>query len=146
MVTKYHYFLWKCRWKKMLLQNWFQGGVFGKFCRYMLSIQERFLIKSWLWWRVYGRCFLALDSNAVGYKPWCTLLMVFCYQNCSDILWEKIVSSDWEKLLKFEAEGQEFENFLNFFFLTVGQNNLVTKYDCSTLCFAFTLGLLLLSL
>ena len=25
--------------------------------------------------------------------------MVFCYQNCS---------SDWEKLLKFEAEGQEF--------------------------------------
>ena len=57
----------------------------------MLSIQERFLIKSWLWWRVYGRCFLALDSNAVGYKPWCTLLMVFCYQNCSDLLWEKIV-------------------------------------------------------
>ena len=31
--------------------------------------------------------------------------MVFCYQNCSDLLWEKIVlSSDREKLLKFEAE------------------------------------------
>ena len=34
--------------------------------------------------------------------------MVFCYQNCSDLLWEKNCSSDWEKLLKFEAEGREF--------------------------------------
>ena len=38
--------------------------------------------------------------------------MVFCYQNCSDLLWEKKWSSDWEKLLKFEAEGQEFANIL----------------------------------
>ena len=38
------------------------------------------------------------------------LEMVFCYQNCSNLLWEKIVlHSDWEKLLKFEAEGREFE-------------------------------------
>ena len=36
------------------------------------------------------------------------LTMVFCYQNCSDLLWEKNCSSDWEKLLKFEAEGWEF--------------------------------------
>ena len=34
--------------------------------------------------------------------------MVFCYQNCSDLLWEKNWSSDQEKLLKFEAEGPEF--------------------------------------
>ena len=34
--------------------------------------------------------------------------MVFCYQNCSDLLWEKKCSSDQEKLLKFEAEGWEF--------------------------------------
>ena len=33
--------------------------------------------------------------------------MVFCYQNCSDLLWENC-SSDREKLLKFEAEGREF--------------------------------------
>ena len=33
--------------------------------------------------------------------------MVFCFQNCSDLLWEKM-SKDREKLLKFEAEGQEF--------------------------------------
>ena len=37
--------------------------------------------------------------------------MVFCYQNCSDLLWEKC-SSDREKLLKFKAEGREFANFL----------------------------------
>ena len=30
--------------------------------------------------------------------------LVFCYRNCS---------SDREKLLKFEAEGREFENLLN---------------------------------
>jgi hypothetical protein len=35
--------------------------------------------------------------------------MVFCYQNRSDQLWEKNCSSDWEKLLKFEAEGKIFE-------------------------------------
>ena len=44
--------------------------------------------------------------------------MVFCYQNCS---------SDWEKLLKFEAEGWEFAKFLRSleqFIQTVkGQNN-----------------------
>ena len=33
--------------------------------------------------------------------------VVFCYQNCSDLLWESY-PSDWEKLLKFEAEGREF--------------------------------------
>ena len=47
------------------------------------------------------------------------LEMVFCYQNCSDLL--------WEKLLKFEAEGQEFTKSLRSleqFIQTVkGQNN-----------------------
>ena len=37
---------------------------------------------------------------------------MFGYQNCSDILWEKNCSNDGEKLLKFEAEGREFANFL----------------------------------
>ena len=35
--------------------------------------------------------------------------MVFCYQNCSDLLWEKIVLV---KLLKFKAEGREFARIL----------------------------------
>jgi hypothetical protein len=40
--------------------------------------------------------------------------MVFCFQNCSDLLatMTKSCSSDWEKLLKFKAEGREFANFL----------------------------------
>ena len=53
--------------------------------------------------------------------------MVFCYQNCSDLLWEKIVPMFEKKLLKFEAEGREFENVLRSleqFIQTVkGQNN-----------------------
>ena len=53
--------------------------------------------------------------------------MVFCYQNCSDPLWEKNCSTDLEKLLKFKAEGREFAKFLRSleeFIQTVkGQNN-----------------------
>ena len=54
-------------------------------------------------------------------------VLVFCYQNCSNLLWEINCSSDWEKLLKFEAEGREFAKFLRSldqFIQTVkGQNN-----------------------
>ena len=32
---------------------------------------------------------------------------VFCFINCSDLLWENC-STDREKLLKLEAEGREF--------------------------------------
>ena len=54
--------------------------------------------------------------------------MVFCYQNCSDLSTvRKNCSSDREKILKFEAEGQEFAKFLRSlkqFIQTVkGQNN-----------------------
>ena len=34
--------------------------------------------------------------------------IVFCLQNCSDLLLEKIVLAIKKKCLKFEAEGQEF--------------------------------------
>ena len=53
--------------------------------------------------------------------------MVFCYQNCSDPIEKKNCSSDREKLLKLEGEGQEFAKFLRsveIFIQTVkGQNN-----------------------
>ena len=53
--------------------------------------------------------------------------MIFCYQNYSDPLWEKIVLVVEKKLLKFEAEGQEFSKILRSleqFIQTVkGQNN-----------------------
>ena len=55
------------------------------------------------------------------------IIMVFYYQNGSDLLWEKIVLSDQEKLLKFEAEGQELAKFLQlleqFIQTEKGQNN-----------------------
>ena len=39
--------------------------------------------------------------------------LVFCYQNWSDLLREKtVLFSDWEKLLKFEAEDRELAKFL----------------------------------
>ena len=55
--------------------------------------------------------------------------MVFCYQNCSDLLGEKMFICDCLKLLKFEAEGREFAKFsrsLEQFIQTVkGQNNFL---------------------
>ena len=45
--------------------------------------------------------------------PWRVIEgMVFCFQNCSDLLWEKKNSSDRENLLKFEAEGRDFAKIL----------------------------------
>ena len=38
--------------------------------------------------------------------------MVFCFKNCSDLLWEKNCFIEREKLLKFEAEGREFSKIL----------------------------------
>ena len=53
--------------------------------------------------------------------------MIFCYQNGSDLLWEKIVLVIEKKLFKFEAEGREFAKFLRSleqFIQTVkGQNS-----------------------
>ena len=53
--------------------------------------------------------------------------MVFCYQNCSDLLWEKNVIVIEKNILKFEAEGWEFANILRsleqFIETVKGQNN-----------------------
>ena len=38
--------------------------------------------------------------------------MVFCYRNCSDLLWEKIVLVIEKNFLKLKAEGREFANIL----------------------------------
>ena len=53
--------------------------------------------------------------------------MVFCYYNCSDLLWKKIVLVIDKFFLKFEAEGRELSislRSLEQFIQTVkGQNN-----------------------
>ena len=37
--------------------------------------------------------------------------MVYCYQNCSDLLWEKV--SDWlRKTFEIQAENREVAKFL----------------------------------
>ena len=43
---------------------------------------------------------------------WLREEMVFCYQNCSDLLGEKNVLVIEKKNLKFEAEGWEFARIL----------------------------------
>ena len=82
------------------------------------------------WFSVEGLdwcfCHVTKKSKKCPFFHSCCLDMVFCYQNCSDLLWEKSVLVI-EKNLKFEAEGREFVKFLRSleqFIQTVkGQNN-----------------------
>ena len=66
--------------------------------------------------------------NLMRAANWKQRGMVFCYQNCYDLLTvRKNCSSDWEKLLKFQAEGWEFAKFLRSLEQIIqtvkGQNN-----------------------
>ena len=53
--------------------------------------------------------------------------MVFCYQNCSDLLWEKKSSSNLEKTFEIRGWSQEFSKKLRsleqFLETVKGQNN-----------------------
>ena len=51
----------------------------------------------------------------IGYSFGKLIRLVFCLQNCSDLLLEKKCSSDREKRLKFKAEVQEFAKSLEQF-------------------------------
>ena len=67
--------------------------------------------------------------------------MVFCYQNCSGLAVRNNCSSDREKLMKFEAEGWEFSNFLRpleqFIQTVKGQNNFLEQNAFLTYCWSF---------
>ena len=72
-----------------------------------------------MWTLLLSLFWTFLDTfRSFSFQKYQTLLQqknrktVFCYQNCSDLLWEKNCSSDWEKLLKLEAEGQELAKVL----------------------------------
>ena len=73
------------------------------------------------WLRFYNEFFFFLRSS-----EFVELWMVICYQNCSDLLWEKC-SSDQVKPLKFEAECRELAKILGsleqFIQAVKGQNN-----------------------
>ena len=59
-------------------------------CILMASFQEQF----------------SSNEEKSSFVPYLNILgqeMVFCYKNCSDLL--------WEKLLKFETDGREFAKF-----------------------------------
>ena len=58
---------------------------------------------------LHFKCLNFLPANVKHRK------MVICFQNfqnCSDLLWEKIVLVIEKKLLKFKAEGREFAKIL----------------------------------
>ena len=78
---------------------------------YVFSIFHR---KS-LFWEI--KTFVSCVHGKIQYKFHKKTLLFWMWsngiflQNCSDLLWEKKCYSDREKLLKFEAEGHEFQKF-----------------------------------
>ena len=133
-VVKVDYFDFLC--KKIEILVWIR--CYGN-CLQLLGFWNFFIyiqflpLKLVFFWtksrkNIYGsffHSFCATDLNFVNKNNGRT--MVFCYQNYSDLLWEKKCSSDREKLVKFKAEGWEFARFLRSleqFIQTVkGQNN-----------------------
>ena len=68
-----------------------------------------------------------IEFQALGMRIQCLVKLVFCYQNCSDLLWEKnvlvIEKTFWNSRLKAE-NWQKILSPLEQFFQTVkGQNN-----------------------
>ena len=61
----------------------------------------------------------------------------YCYQNCSDLLWEKNVLVIEKKLLKFEAEDREFAKFLRSLEIirTIYSNSVRSEPFLVTECF-----------
>ena len=102
-----------------------------EFAKFMKNSRTEYV----LLWLVPGEFYRSnkcqLDQNNWDAETYTNKLeMVFCYQNCSDLLWEKIILfSDREKILKFGAEGWEFAKYLRSleqFIQTVkGQNNFL---------------------
>ena len=56
---------------------------------------------------MYFKLMKSAQSNQSG--PFGLDVMVFFYLNCSSLLWERIDLVIKKKLLKFEAEGQDFD-------------------------------------
>ena len=84
--------------------------------RYFLHLKHNWVLSIWFLW-------------IKSFKKPGTL--VFCYQNCSDLLWEKIV-------LVIEAKGQEFAKCLRSLEQCIqtvkGQNNFENRMLFSCAC------------
>ena len=61
------------------------------------------------------------------FSSWNEEEMVFCYQNCSDLLWEKIVLVIEKNFWNSRLKAENFQNFWNHF------NNLFKQWKVRTI-------------
>ena len=76
------------RWR-MLFENWYHWAPLLFFNRYILSILLQY-------------------SNSIWIFP---IVLVFCYQNCSDLLGEKIVLLIEKKFWNLRLKAENFQHF-----------------------------------
>ena len=75
---------------------------------------------------MYNRYF-EIDVNSERSEQ-SLVTVVFCYKNCSDLLWERIV--DLKKFANSRLSALNFKSFSQspeHFFLTIGQNNFLIR-------------------
>ena len=75
------------------------------------------------------RHIISLFNNKIGFcSKYSWVQMVFCYHNCSNVLWEKIVlvwgkkSESRKKFANSRPKGREFVMFLRFIFFPNTKN------------------------
>ena len=79
-----------------------EGG--GFFLLQQVFLGPQFVVDNVIY---LNKCIFKIPNSILICKE-----MVFCYQNCPDLQWQKIVLGLVIFFLKFEAEGREFANIL----------------------------------
>ena len=82
-------------------------------------ILSKNMLTSFLHWRVPTLTIQSKAETEVGTKSFFsfTNIMVFCYQNCSDLLWEKIVLLIEKKLWLYYWELEIWKKIFNSCFI-----------------------------
>ena len=108
----------------------------GPFCQLKLQTGRHFIMESFLIEKdqnsLLSKKVLGLDScvnkgwvRQIGYFSWsATEEMAFCYKNCSDLLWEKIIlvieKISWNSRLKAENLQNCWDHWNNSFKQWIG--------------------------
>ena len=110
------YFYSDCPWPCCVIQNLERRNMSGSYIIYILYPIANFLQSN----KIICLIFVDLTENSF------TLTMVFCFQNCSDLLWEKLFL--WSRKT---AKGQLISKCLCGIFNS--SNKQTKKFDLTTM-------------
>ena len=106
LIGKSHQFKFKCHkgHRKVKFETYQQF--------YSSNLDKRPLDNTWLHPHIWNR--VVISKTTILYSKLCIQVLVFYYQNCSDLLWEKIVLVIEKSLKTFEIRGWRLRICKNF--------------------------------